>query len=154
MQRRVRFLLERTLEASGLWQFMGKQFSSVTQTCLTLCNPTGCSTLGFSVHHQLPELAQAHVHRVGDAIQPSPPLSFPSPPAFNLSHHHGLFHWVSSSHQVAKVLEYEKARWGLNRVSLRSMNNYFSNIKRMVPKNLGTQLFLQITLTSGSLPLL
>ena len=62
------------------------QFSSVTQSCLTLCNPMDCSTPGFPVHHQLPELAQTHVHTVGDAIQPSHSLSSPSP-AFNLSQH-------------------------------------------------------------------
>ena len=67
----------------------------------------GCSTLGFPVYHQLPELTQTHVYRLGDAIQPSHPLSFPSPPAFNLSQHQGLFKWVSSSHQVAKVLEFQ-----------------------------------------------
>ena len=60
---------------------------------------------GLPVHHQLPELAQTHVHRVGDAIQPSHPLSSPSPPAFNLSQHQSLFQWVSSLHQVAKILE-------------------------------------------------
>ena len=64
-----------------------------------------CSTPGLPVHHQLPELAQTHVHRVGDAIQPSHPLSSPSPPAFNLSQHQGLLQWVSSSHQVAKGLK-------------------------------------------------
>ena len=63
------------------------------------------STPGLPVHHQLLEFTQTHVHWVGDAIQPSPPLSSPSPPAFNLSQHQGLFKWVSSSHQVAKVLE-------------------------------------------------
>ena len=62
---------------------------------------------GFTVHHQLPELTQTHVHRVGDTIQPSHPLSSPSPPAFNLSHHQGLFQRVSSSYQVAKVLEFQ-----------------------------------------------
>ena len=61
------------------------QFSSVAQSCLTLCNHMDCSTPGFPVHHQLPELAQTHVHQVGDAIQPSHPLSSPSPHAFNLS---------------------------------------------------------------------
>ena len=61
------------------------QFSSVAQLCLTLCDPMDCNTPGFPVHHQLPELAQTHVHRVGDAIQPSYPLSSSSPPAFNLS---------------------------------------------------------------------
>ena len=78
------------------------QFSSVTHSCLTLCDPIDCSTPGFPVHHQLPELAQTHVHCVSDAIQPS--LSSPSP-TFNLAQHQGLFQWVSSLHQVAKVLE-------------------------------------------------
>ena len=67
------------------------QFSSVTQSCPTLCDPMDCSTPGFSVHPQLLELAQTHVHGVGDAIQPSCPLFSPSPPAFNLSQHQGLF---------------------------------------------------------------
>ena len=66
-------------------------FSSVTQSCLTLCNPMDCSTPGFPVHHQLPEFAQTHVHQVSDAIQPSHPLLSPSPPVFNLSKHQGLF---------------------------------------------------------------
>ena len=79
------------------------QFSSVAQSCLTLCDPVACNTPGFPVHHQLPELAQTHVHRLGDAIQPSHPLSPPSPPAFNLSQHQSLLQWVGSSHQVAKV---------------------------------------------------
>ena len=65
--------------------------SSVTQSFSTLCNPMDCSTPGFPVHHQLPELAQTHVYQVGDAIQPSHPLSSPSPSAFNLSQHQGLF---------------------------------------------------------------
>ena len=82
-------------------------FSSVAQLCLTLCNPMDCSTPGFHVLHQLPELAQTHVHQVGDAIQPPYPLSSPSPPAFNLSQHHDLFQWNSSLHQVAKVLEFQ-----------------------------------------------
>ena len=81
------------------------QFSSFAQLCPTLCNPMNCSTPGLPVHHQLPELAQSHVHWVGNAIQPSYPLSSPSPPAFNLSQHQHLFQWVSSSLQVAKVLE-------------------------------------------------
>ena len=71
----------------------------------TLCDPMGWSTPGLPVQHQLLELAQTHVHWVNDVIQPSSPLSFPSPPALNLSQHHSLFQWVSSSHQVAKVLE-------------------------------------------------
>ena len=67
------------------------QFSLVAQLCPTLCDPMDCSMPGFHVHHQLPELAQTHVHGVGDTIQPSHPLSYPSPPAFNLSQHQGLF---------------------------------------------------------------
>ena len=67
------------------------QLSSVSQSCLTLCNPMDYSTSGFPLHHQLPELAQTHVHRVSDAIQPSYPLLSPSPPTFNLSQHQGLF---------------------------------------------------------------
>ena len=69
--------------------------------------PMDCSTSGLPVHRQLPELAQTHVHRVSDVIQPSHPLSSPSPPAFSLSQHQGLFQWVSSSHQVAKLLEFQ-----------------------------------------------
>ena len=79
-------------------------FSSASQSCPILCNPTNCSTPGLPVHRQLPEFTQTHVHSAGDATQPSHPLSCPSP-AFNLSQHQGLFQWVSSSHQVAKVLE-------------------------------------------------
>ena len=71
------------------------QFSSVAQSCLTLCDPMDRSTPGFPVHHQLLELTQTHVHPVGDAIQPSHPLSSPSPPAFNLSQNQGLFQWIS-----------------------------------------------------------
>ena len=83
-------------------------FSSVTaQLCWTLCDPMDCSMPGFPVLHQLLEPAQTHVHRVGDAIQPSHPLSSPSPPVLSLSQHQGLFQAVSSSHQVAKVLEFQ-----------------------------------------------
>ena len=83
------------------------QFSSVTQLCPTLCNSMNRSTSGLPVHHQLLEFTQTHVHWVGDAIQPFHPLSSPSPPALNLSQHRGLFQWVSSSHQVAKLLEFQ-----------------------------------------------
>ena len=83
------------------------QFSSVAQSYLTLCDPIGCITPGHLVHHQLLEFIQTHVHWVGDAIQPSHPLLSPSPPALNPSQHQGLFQWVSSSHQVAKVLEFQ-----------------------------------------------
>ena len=72
-----------------------------------LCDPMDCSTPGLPVHHQLLELAQTNVHQVSDAIQPSHPLSTPSPPAFNFSQHQGLFQGVSSLHQVAKVLEFQ-----------------------------------------------
>ena len=74
------------------------QFSLVAQSCPTLCDPMDCSTPAFPVHHQLPKLAQTHVHWVSDAIQPSHPLSSFSSPAFNLSQHQGFFQWVSSLH--------------------------------------------------------
>ena len=77
--------------------------SSVAQSCPTLCHPMDRSTPGLPVHHQLPELAQTHDHWVGDAIQPSHSLSSPSPPAFNLAQHQGLFQWVSSSNYVANT---------------------------------------------------
>ena len=83
------------------------QFSSVTQSCPTLCDPMDCSTSGFPVHHQFLEFTQTHVHRIHDAIQPSHPLLSPSPPVFNLSQHQSLFQRVSSLHQVAKVLEFQ-----------------------------------------------
>ena len=83
------------------------QFSLVAQLCLTLCDPMNHSMPGLPVHHQFPEFTQTHVHCVIDAIQPSHPLSSPSLSALNLSQHQGLFKWVSSSHQVAKVLEFQ-----------------------------------------------
>ena len=82
------------------------QFSSVQSLSPTLCDPMDCSTPSFPVYHQLPELAQIHVHRVSGAIQSSHPLSSPSS-AFNLSQIQGLFQWVSSSHQVAKILDFQ-----------------------------------------------
>ena len=83
------------------------QFSSVQllSHVWLFCEPMNCSTPGFPVHHRLPKFTQTHVHRVGDAIQPSHPLSSPSPPAPNPSQHQSLFQWVNSSHEVAKVLE-------------------------------------------------
>ena len=81
--------------------------SSVAQSCPTLCDPMNRSTPGLPVHHQLPEFTQTHVHWVGDAIQPFHPLSSPSPPAPNPSQHQSLFQWVNSSHEVAKVLEFQ-----------------------------------------------
>ena len=83
------------------------QLSSVTQSCRTLCNPMNRSMPVPPVHHQLPEFTQTHAYRVGDAIQPSHPLSSPSPPAPNPSQHQALFQWVNSSHEVAKVLEFQ-----------------------------------------------
>ena len=83
------------------------QFSSVAQSCPTLNDPMNRSMPGLPVHHQLPEFTQTYVHRVGDAIQPSHPLSSPSPPASNPSQHQGLFQWVSSSHESAEVLEFQ-----------------------------------------------
>ena len=79
-------------------------FSSVSQSCPTLCDPMNRSAPGLPVHHQLPEFTQTRVHRVSDAIQPSHPLSSPSPPAPNPSQHQSLFQWVNSSPKVAKVL--------------------------------------------------
>ena len=83
------------------------QFSSVTHSCPTLWDPKACSMPGFLIHHQLLKPAHTHVHRISDAIQPSHPLSSSSLPAFNLSHHQGFLQWVSSSHQVTKVLEFQ-----------------------------------------------
>ena len=83
------------------------QFSSLAQPCLMPCNPMYCSMPGLPVHHQPPEFTQTHVHWVSDTIQSSHPLSAPFSPAFNLSQHQGLFKWVSSSNQVAKVLEFQ-----------------------------------------------
>ena len=80
---------------------------SVSQSCLTLCNTMDCSMRGFPVHHQLLGFTLIHVHSVGDAIQPPHPLSSLYPPTFTLSQHQGLFQWVGSSHQVAKVLEFQ-----------------------------------------------
>ena len=85
--------------------FSSVQFSSVAQSCLTLCDPMNCSTPGLPVHHQLPEFTQTHVHWVGDAIQPSHPLSSPSSPTLSLSQHQSIFQWVCSSYPLAKVLE-------------------------------------------------
>ena len=82
-------------------------FSSIAQSCPTLCDPMKRSTPGLPVPHQLPEFAQTHIHRFSDAIQPSHPLSSPSSPAPNPSQHQSLFQWVNSSHEVAKVLEFQ-----------------------------------------------
>ena len=91
------------------------QFSSVAQLCLTLCDPMNCSTTGLPVHHQLLEFSQTHIHWVSDAIQPSHPLSSPSPPAPNPSQHQSIFQWVNPSHEVAKVLDFQPQHHSLQR---------------------------------------
>ena len=86
-------------------RYLTHQFSSVTQSCPTLCDPMNHSKPGLPVHHQLPEITQTRIHLVSDAIQPSHPLSSPSFPASKPSHHQSLFQWVNSLHEVAEVLE-------------------------------------------------
>ena len=95
------------LGASIFLEVLYPHFTSVPQSCLTLCNCMDCSTPGLPVHHQLTEFTQTHVQWVSDTIQPSPPLLSPSPPAPNPSQHQGLFQLINSSHEVAKVLEFQ-----------------------------------------------
>ena len=100
---RWKILASSYLTLNIFWNFgPDNVFSSFSKSCLSLCDPMDWSTPGFPVHHQRLELAQTHIHRVSDAIQPSHPLSSPSP-AFNLSQYQGLFQWVSSSHQVESI---------------------------------------------------
>ena len=94
-------------EDNTFLRFQSVPFSSVAQSCPTLCNPVKCSTPGLPIHHQLPEFTQTHVHWVSDAIQPSHLLSSPSHPVPNPSQHQSLFQWVNSSHEEAKVLEFQ-----------------------------------------------
>ena len=102
------FILIWTPASFNLHTTSSFSFSSVQSlSSVRFCNPMNCSTPGLPVHHQLPGSTQIHVHRVSDAIWPSHPLLSPSPPALNLFQHQGLFKWVSSSHQVAKVLEFQ-----------------------------------------------
>ena len=96
-----------SLQTLPVSESVSQSVSSVTQSCPTLCGPMNRSTPGLPVHHQLPEFTQTHVHRVSDAIQPSHPLPSPSPPAPNPSQHQSLFQRVNSSHEVAKVLEFQ-----------------------------------------------
>ena len=91
------------------------QFSSFAQLCPTVCNPKNCSTPGLPVHHQLLEFTQTHVHQVSNVIQPSHPLSSPSSPAPNPSQHQSLFQCDNSSHEVAKVLEFQLQHHPLQR---------------------------------------
>ena len=101
------FPFPNNLSRVGILFLSWAQFSSVAQSCPTLCDPMNHSKPGLPVHHQLPEFTQTHIHRVNDAIQPSHPLSSPSPPAPKASQHQSLFLWVNSSHEVAKVLEFQ-----------------------------------------------
>ena len=136
--------------------------SSVAQLCPTL-RPMGCSTPGFPLHHQLLELAQTHVHQVSDAIQPSHPLSSPSPPAFHLSQHQDLFQWGSPSNQVAKVTGASASApvlpiniqdwfplWLTCLISFQSkgLSRLFSNTTVQKHQFSGAQLFYSTTLTS------
>ena len=92
----------------GSIMFLSVQIRTVQSLShVQLCNPMDCSMPGLPVHHQLLEFTQTHVHRVSDAIEPSHPLSATSLPAFHLFQYQGLFKWVSSSHQMAKVLEFQ-----------------------------------------------
>ena len=144
--------------------FTGLQFSWVPRSCLTLHNPMNHSTPGLPAHHQLPESTQTYVHRVGDAIQQSHPLLSPSPPAFNLSQHQGLSQWVRSSHQVAKVLEFQlqhqSFQWisnewsplgwtGWTYLQSKGLSRVFSNTTVQKHQFLGNQVFFYSpTLTS------
>ena len=134
------------------------QFSLVSQSCPTLCDPMNCSTPGLPVHHQLPEFTQTHVHRVGDALQPSHPLSSPSPPAPNPSQHQSLFQWLNSSHKVAKVLgfsasasfppkksqDWSPLRWtGWTSSQSKWLSRVFSNTTLQKHQFFGTQLSSQ-----------
>ena len=109
------FTHKKTNITYNLFNTVSVQFSSVTQSCLILCDPMNPSMPGLPVHHQLPEFTQTHVHWVGDAIQPSHPLSSPSPPAPNPSQHQSLFQWINSLHEVAKVLEFQLQHHSLQR---------------------------------------
>ena len=112
-------LLGWRFEIKDEWYYISfpHPFSSFQSLFATLCDPMDCSTPGLPVHHQLLEFTQTHVHWVSDAIQPSHPLSSPSPTAFNLSQHQDLFKWVSSLHQVAKVLEFQLQHQSSNEYS-------------------------------------
>ena len=103
----------------GKYLFLDSQNTSVQFSCSVMSDslrPIDCSTPGPPVHHQLPEFTQTHVHWVSDTIQPSHPLSSPSPPAFNLSQHQGLFKWAGSLHQVAKILEFQLQHQSFQRI--------------------------------------
>ena len=121
------------------------QYSSVAQLCLILCNPMNCSTPGLPVHHQLPVFTQTHVLWVGDAIQPSHPLSSPSPLTFNLSQHQGLFKWVSASTSVRpmNIQDWFSLGWtGWISLQSKGLSRVFSNTTVQKHQFFGTQLSL------------
>ena len=137
-----------TLTRDYVWHFTVTRFSSIQfshSVMCKLCDPMDCCMPGFPVHHQLPELAQTHVHRVGDAIQPFHLLSSPSPPAFNLAQHQGLFQWVRSSHQTEGRQNENHSHckvWGNYLISMLEFHNLTVD-----PWNL---CFYQIPKSSGS----
>ena len=135
-------------------QYIQVQFSSVAQSCPILCDPMNRSTPGLPVHHQFLEFTQTHIHRVSDAIQPSHPLSSPSPPAPKPSQYQSLFQWVSSSNEVARVLEFQLQHHWLQRnpradllqnglvgspCSPRGLSRVFSNTTIQKHQYFGTQ---------------
>ena len=127
-------LLRKKNKTYKIWPVLQSfQFSSVAQSCPTLCDPMNHSTPGLPVHHQLPEFTHTHVHRVSDAIQPSHPLSSPSPPAPNPCQHQSLFQWVNSSHEVAKVLEFQLQHHSFQR-NPRADLLYLTLCKKVIPK--------------------
>ena len=99
-----------------LYHWASPQFSSVAQLCPNICDPMDCSMPGLPVNHQHLELTQTHTHHVSDTIQPDHPLSSPSSPALNLCQHQGLFKWVNSLHEVAKVLEFQLQHQSFQRI--------------------------------------
>ena len=137
------------------------QFSSVAQSCPTLCDPTNCRTPGLPVHHHLPEFTQTHVHRISDAIQPSHPLLSPSLPAPKLSQHQSLFQWVISLPEVARVPEFQLQHHFFqrtprtDRISLKStgLSRVFSNTTVQKHQFFGTQLSSQSNSHIHSRPL-
>ena len=152
-----------TAESRELWKsdqtqtltmshFRADQFSSVTQSCPTFCNPMDCSMPGFPVHHQLLELAQAHVHWVDDAIQSSHPLSPSSPPAFNLSQHQGQFFGSGGQSigvsALASVLPKKSQGWfpsewtGWISLQSKGLSRVFSNTTVQKHQFFGTQFSL------------
>ena len=119
------------LQRSASYILMCVQFSLVAQSYPTLCSPMDCSKPGFPVHHELPEFTQTHLHQVGDAMQPSHPLSSPSPLDFNFSQHLGLFQGVSSLHQVARAskfhLQHQSFQWICTKYLIKMQNPMWQN---------------------------